>query len=159
MSPDQPPAVLPPVGDSLSRAACERCRRQTVRQICLYLSLKEPSLRTSNSLSGRKLRCSRERPTCARCSRFSITCTYPRPADRKPLATRHRVVRAEQNHPTPGVSHTVPSRPSIQDLRGPVLYPYRMITRVSLRDPRWCTHVHCLIQVVLDPNPGFLVLL
>jgi hypothetical protein len=43
------------------------------------------------------------------------------------------------------------SRPLILGLRDPALYPYQMITRVSLRDSRWCTHAHCLVQV--DPNP------
>ncbi|KAG5747376.1 hypothetical protein H9Q70_009942 [Fusarium xylarioides] len=59
---------------SLSRTACERCRRQ-------------------------KLRCSRQRPTCTRCSRFSVTCTYPELADRRRLAARRESVRAEQSRP------------------------------------------------------------
>ncbi|EXA36739.1 hypothetical protein FOVG_12625 [Fusarium oxysporum f. sp. pisi HDV247] len=59
---------------TLSRTACERCRRQ-------------------------KLRCSRQRPTCTRCSRFSVTCSYPELADRRRLAARRESVRAEQSRP------------------------------------------------------------
>ncbi|SCV52023.1 uncharacterized protein FFB14_12369 [Fusarium fujikuroi] len=61
----------PGLESSLSRTACERCRRQ-------------------------KLRCSRQRPTCTRCSRFSVTCTYPELADRRRLTARRDSVRTER---------------------------------------------------------------
>ncbi|KAG7409319.1 hypothetical protein Forpe1208_v011525 [Fusarium oxysporum f. sp. rapae] len=78
-----------PGSDStLSRTACERCRRQ-------------------------KLRCSRQRPTCTRCSRFSVTCTYPELADRRRLTARRESVRAEQ---TRSVSDAAPVTPESTEL-------------------------------------------
>ncbi|KAF4335471.1 fungal transcriptional regulatory [Fusarium beomiforme] len=92
MSAAEPVSPRPGSDSGLSRTACERCRRQK---------------------SGRQLRCSRQRPTCSRCSRFSIACTYPELADRRRLAARRASTRAEQNRVT---SDAVPVTPESTEL-------------------------------------------
>ncbi len=64
------------------------------------------------------MRCSRELPTCARCSRLAAVCEFPAPPDRKVLATlraQPKKRKADQTHQVrspsisqPEVSHMAP---------------------------------------------------
>lgn len=73
-----------------------------------------------------QLKCSREFPQCARCLKFSITCVYPEPPDRKMLAslrsrpdrmhlshgTAKRTVRGRDRHPSRRPRSNSPRCPS-----------------------------------------------
>ncbi|KAF5551432.1 fungal transcriptional regulatory [Fusarium napiforme] len=99
---------------TLSRTACERCRRQ-------------------------KLRCSRQRPTCTRCSRFSVTCTYPELADRRRLAARRESVRAEQTRPFSDAAPVTPESTelNVPAVRSPSVTPrIHSVGHVDIEPPR-----------------------
>lgn len=67
------------------------------------------------SLTGLKLRCSRERPECRRCQRVETKCYYPPPPDRKRLALERARERTSQSgfHKTASLSKA--PRPHLDD--------------------------------------------